>query len=91
MNNPFVIQQAEAMARRLMTEADTHRERFSKAFLLCYARPATNEEIEATKAFMQNFLIAAGTDSQNRDKVNNLAFVSFCQSLLISAEFRYLN
>ena len=91
MNNPFVIEQAEAMAKRLIAEADTPLERFSKAFLLCYARPATNKEIEATKAFIHNFLVTAGTDSQNRGKVNNLAFVSFCQSLLISAEFRYLN
>ncbi|MCP4846998.1 MAG: DUF1553 domain-containing protein [Verrucomicrobiaceae bacterium] len=91
MNNTFVIQQAEAMAKRLIAETDAPRERFTKAFLLCYGRPATKDEIEATMAFLQRFQITAGADSQNRQEINHLAFVSFCQSLLISAEFRYLN
>ena len=91
MNNSFVIQQAEAMAKRLIAETDAPRERFTKAFLLCYARPATKDEIEATTAFLQRFQITAGADSQNRDAIRHLAFATFCQSLLISAEFRYLN
>ena len=91
MNNAFVIQQAEAMAKRLIAETDTPRERFTKAFLLCYGRPATKDEIEATMAFLQRFQVTAGADSQNRNDISHLAFVSFCQSLLISAEFRYLN
>jgi hypothetical protein len=91
MNNPFVLQQAEAMAKRLLSEADTPREQFSEAFLLCYGRPANKAEVEASLAFLQRFLITAGADSQNRNKIRYLAFTSFCQSLLISAEFRYLN
>ena len=91
MNNTFVLQQAEAMAKRLLAEADTPREHFSKAFLLCYGRPANKGEVEASLAFLQRFQITAGADSQNRDEIRYLAFTSFCQSLLISAEFRYLN
>ena len=48
-------------------------------------------EVEASLAFLQRFQITAGADSQNRDEIRHLAFTSFCQSLLISAEFRYLN
>ena len=91
MNNNFVLQQAEAMARRLLSEADTPREQFSKAFLLCYGRPANKEEVEASLAFLQRFQITAGADSRNRNEIRYLAFATFCQSLLISAEFRYLN
>ena len=91
MNNPFVLQQAEAMAKRLLSGTGTAREQFSKAFLLCYGRSATRQEVSASLAFLQRFLIAAGADSQNRNAIRHLAFATFCQSLLISAEFRYLN
>ena len=91
MNNPFVLQQAEAMAKRLLSGTGTPREQFSKAFLLCYGRSATRQEVSASLAFLQRFLIAAGADSQNRNEIRHLAFATFCQSLLISAEFRYLN
>ena len=91
MNNPFVIGQAEALAKRLVAEADTARERFQRAFLLCYGRSATKAELEASQAFFQRFEIAADASREEREKVRYLAFTSFCQALFASAEFRYLN
>jgi len=91
MNNAFVIEQAEAMALRVYKSAETNRNRISRAFAIAFARPATNEEIDNALAYLSDFIIRAGTDSQNRQKIERLALNTFCQSLLISAEFRYLN
>ena len=91
MNNAFVIEQAEAMALRVYKGAETNRDRISRAFAIAFARPATNEEIDTALAYLSDFIIRAGADSQNRQKIERLALNTFCQSLLISAEFRYLN
>jgi len=91
MNNPFVLAQAEALAKRVIKEADTGRERIARAFLLCYGRAAAQADIDVSEAFLQRFEIAAGPSSKGREKIRELAFTTFCQSLLASAEFRYLN
>ena len=91
MNNAFVIEQAEAMALRVYKAAETNRDRISRAFAIAFARPATNEEIDNALAYLSDFINRAGADSQNRQKIERLALNTFCQSLLISAEFRYLN
>ncbi|MEC9328017.1 MAG: hypothetical protein VYC63_08870, partial [Verrucomicrobiota bacterium] len=87
----FVIEQAEAMALRVYKAAETNRDRISRAFAIAFARPATNEEIDNALAYLSDFINRAGADSQNRQKIERLALNTFCQSLLISAEFRYLN
>ena len=91
MNNAFVIEQAEAMAMRIYEGAETNRDRVSSAFAIAFARSASNKEIDDALAYMRNFIIRAGTDSQNRQKIEKLSLITFCQSLLMSAEFRYLN
>ena len=91
MNNAFVIEQAEAMALRVYKGAETNRDRISRAFAIAFARPATNEEIDTALIYLSNFINRSGADSQNRQKIERLALNTFCQSLLISAEFRYLN
>ena len=53
--------------------------------------PPADEEIDNALAYLSDFINRAGADSQNRQKIERLALNTFCQSLLISAEFRYLN
>mgnify|MGYP001161334150 FL=1 len=91
MNNKFVIEQAEAMAMRINKGAKTNNERVANAFNIAFARSATKNEVDEALAFIRNFILRAGPDSRNRDNIERLAFITFCQSLLISAEFRYLN
>ena len=91
MNNKFVLEQAEGMALRVYKGAKTDRERVANAFAIAFSRPATNQEVDAALAYMRNFIVRVGPDSQNRQKTERLALITFCQSLLISAEFRYLN
>ena len=46
MNNPFVVQQAERWAKRVLSEpACGHRERIIRMYLSAFGRPPTTEEI----------------------------------------------
>jgi hypothetical protein len=90
MNNPFVVQQAEAMAQRLGTEAESVRERFYRSFLICYGRPPTEQEIASCQTFFQRF-VAEAQQSMDLEQARTLAFTTFCQGLFASAEFRFLN
>ncbi len=91
MNNPFVIRQADLMAKRLVNEAKTPRERFERAFLLAYGRVATKPEINSAMNFFRSFVPAAERETKDKDRAGFLALSTFCQSLMASAEFRYLN
>lgn len=90
MNNPFVVRQAEEMAGRLGREAGSVRERFHRAFLICYGRPPTEQEIASCQTFFQQF-IAGASRTMDLEKARALAFTTFCQGLFASAEFRFLN
>ena len=86
MNNPFVIQQSEAFARRVASSESTLPERIRLAFLLAYGRPPTSDE----RAASANFLSRFRASSEARPEGDN-AMAAFCQSLYASAEFRYLD
>lgn len=91
MNNEFVIEQAELMARRLVREAKTPRDRFAKAFVIAFGRNATEAEIESSMDFFRTFMPQAMEQSRSREQAGYLALATFCQGLIASAEFRYLN
>jgi hypothetical protein len=82
MNSPFVLDQAKGFADRLLA-AKTLDEagRIDLAFRLALARTATPQERERVLLFLQNV-----QGSQNQAA----AWTAFCQNLLASAEFRYL-
>ena len=55
LNNEFVIQQSDAMARRLIEENDKIKDRLEMAFLLAYGRKASSGELRATVNFYRKF------------------------------------
>jgi hypothetical protein len=92
MNSPFLLKAADAFARLLYNDRglrgpDLAREAFYRAF----SRPPTPAEGAEAKAFIDQFLTAAKSEGLSDDEARQLALTSFCQSLLSSAEFRYLN
>jgi cytochrome c553 len=92
MNSDFVIQNAEAMARELAGELNLRGAPLVvEAFQRCYSRPPTAEEGRKTKAFIDRFLATAEESGIEQERARILALTSFCQSLISSAEFRYLN
>ena len=92
LNNPFVIQQADAMARRLIKEHDKLDDQLQQAFLLAYGRQATRREIRATELFYQKFkptILSRRQRERGELEVQKLSAV--CQAIMASAEFRFVN
>ncbi len=89
LNNPFVLEQSDALARRLIREAKTPEERVAKAILIAYGRPATQNELKTSREYLQKMI--AKTSDRPRDEHQFLVFSQFCQALMSSAEFRYVN
>ncbi|HCS51137.1 PSD1 and planctomycete cytochrome C domain-containing protein [Rubinisphaera sp.] len=87
MNSPFVLERARGLATRLMNAADNDQDRLRLAYQLCFSRePDSFEEHYGMK-----FLAEAGETNDKSQSGASLNLVSFCQSLLSTAEFRNLD
>ena len=86
MNNPFVLQQSEAFARRLARAEQRLVDQIRLAFVLAYGRPATSCERAATAKFLSEFQDRSQATNQNAE-----ALAAICQGLFASAEFRYID
>jgi cytochrome c553 len=92
MNSEFVIGNSEAMARHLVEDLGLRGSTLAtEAFYRCYSRPPTEAEVKKTKAYIERFLETAQTSGMDPESARILALTTFCQSLISSAEFRYLN
>jgi hypothetical protein len=76
MNGPFVQEQAAAMAKRVRSSPD----RIQLAFQLCFNRAPDAKEV----ALAEKFFKAVPADDVK-------LLTAFCQSLLASAEFRFVD
>lgn len=92
MNSEFVIQNAEAMANQLHKVLELRGSALvEEAFRRCYSRPPSAEEARKTQAYVERFLKTAAESGMELNQARALALTTFCQSLICSAEFRYLN
>lgn len=81
LNNPFVIEQSKALARKVATDpdADSLADKLKLAFELVYGRPAERKELRAAR----NFCTVMRKEPMEKQ------LTAFCQALFASAEFRY--
>jgi hypothetical protein len=86
LNSPFVIQQSAAFADRLCTLETDDAHRVELAYRLALARSPT--EAERSRALLFIHDCAAGTEAGTGA---HEAWKQFCQALLSSAEFRYVD
>ncbi|MEC8824223.1 MAG: DUF1553 domain-containing protein, partial [Verrucomicrobiota bacterium] len=92
MNSEFVLKSASAMADHLVNDLKLKGAPLAReAFYRCYSRPPTAEEGQKTYNYVLNFIKAAQDSGHSRDEARLMALTTFCQSLIASAEFRYLN
>jgi hypothetical protein len=89
LNNPFLLEQSDAVARRLMKSSSNLAGRASLAFEWIYGRPATKNEMRAATEFFRKAEQDKTKDS--RDQKTFQALSQFCQALFCSAEFRFIN
>jgi len=91
MNDSFVTRVADAMARRVIAEQASPDERIKLAYQLAYARPPKADELEKTQLFLNKYIAGTDDNSQRSQYYRDNAMSAFCQALLCSAEFRYLD
>ena len=90
MNDPFLHQQAEVWARRLLAEtpqADLPT-RLRALFMEAYHRPPTPTELESCRTAFTEFRVFHAT--QSPDLANRGAWTDLCHALLNANEFIYL-
>ncbi|AGA31618.1 PSD1 and planctomycete cytochrome C domain-containing protein [Singulisphaera acidiphila] len=87
MNSPFMEARAKALADRLMGEAGDDESRIRRAFLHCYSRIPTDDEMLMATSFLTRGKQLAGDDEKLRRQVLAIC----CQALLSTAEFRNLD
>jgi hypothetical protein len=91
MNNPFVAEQAEAFARRLLEASPDPRQRFDRAARLAWGRPATAAEQERALRFLDACgarLAESGVPAERRERE---AWAGIARVLFGSNEFVYLD
>lgn len=86
LNNRFVIQQSEALAKRVAESSSRPAEQMEYAFLLVYGRPPTTGERTAVLKFIRDYAPTADRSSRLSSTM-----AAVCQSLFASAEFRYVD
>jgi cytochrome c553 len=91
MNNPVVLQQAEKVANNLLADSRLADDaaRVDYAFRLMLGRPADTGQRAAVLSFLQTYeqSLPSGMKAEQRRAE---AWTSACQTLLASAEFRYV-
>jgi hypothetical protein len=80
LNSPFMLTQAEALAARLKSSAETTPDRIQAAYALVFNRPATTEEVRLSAAFVEE----VSENAQAR-------WVQYAQVLLASNELWLLD
>src|SRR5262249_51441866 len=90
LNDPFVRQQSESLASRVLARKDLDDAGRVKAiYQLAFGRPAMAKEIERATSYVADYA-AAAMEEKSAQNPRVQAWQSFCQALLASAEFRYI-
>jgi hypothetical protein len=91
MNNPFMREQAEGFARRLMAASADRKQRVELAHLLAWSRPATAQEIQKGLDYLSTYereLTRVGTP---KERLELEAWTSYTRVLISANEFVYID
>jgi hypothetical protein len=84
MNNPFVVQQAEALATRIRSTATEPAGQVKLAWRMVFGRVASELEFKAAEEFLTQH-------SNTTPEASATALSHFCQSLISSNGFLYVD
>ncbi len=90
MNSPFMQEQATACAKRLLHERSTDSARIDYFLRLALGRAPSYSEIDRAANFIRR-LSEMSEPAGGESKANVEAWASFCQAVLASNEFLFLN
>jgi hypothetical protein len=86
MNDPFVLQQAEKFAQRVVKEAEDSEDRIKFIYQTAMSRMPLDSEIEKAKAFIENHAKRLNVNQDSTD-----VWKDFCHVMFNTKEFIYLN
>jgi hypothetical protein len=89
LNNDFVMSQSDSIARRIFREREKPAERVRLLFALMFSREPTQEEMQMSMNFLRD--AAELAEGRNSAEKTFSAWSQLCQSLMATAEFRWLN
>ena len=89
LNNEFVIQQCDALARRLIDQYDSVQDQVEAAFRFAYGRNPSSVELRAASKFYKSYQPRRSFREGVSAEQKRLSAV--CQAIIASAEFRFLN
>jgi hypothetical protein len=84
LNSDFLVGNAKALSARLQSVSKDDAERIRRAFLLLYARPVTEAELQAGLSFLGGRSLAEGSPGLTR-------WEQYAQVLLSTNEFLYVD
>ena len=91
MNSPFVHEQADQFAARLIKAQPQNRKRIALAYQLALGRPATSEEIRRGETYLQQSQEKLKVASIPLDQLPQKAWASYVRVLLSSNEFIFVD
>ena len=91
MNSQFLVQQSRHFSERLLAVGDLgDSARVALAFRIALNRdPSAKESSESTE-FVKHSESVIESAEKDKDQIRVRAWAAFCQALLASAEFRYV-
>ena len=89
MNNPFVIQQSETIADKLISSSGSDTERLVRAYRTFFARPPSPKEEMTAMEFIGRYSQELTTEKKAPNEIRRATWAAFCQSLFASAEFSH--
>ena len=91
LNSPFVIEQSDALATRVLAREGRDAERVDHAFQLTLGRKPTAAERDRALAYITTTSRPPPDKAPDKASARQRAWSLFCQVLLAGAEFRYLD
>ncbi len=90
LNSDFVIQSADTLAERLLTEQESNAQRLAALTLIAYGRDATTEEIHSHERYLAQIEEALSGTEQDLTARKRQAWNALCHTVLAANEFIYL-
>jgi len=90
MNSPFVIGQAEALAKRVLASANGPKARLESVYKICLTRRPTLKEMERSLEFLRR-ANANAEPLSGVEQTELFVWSTLCQAMFARAEFRYID
>ena len=90
MNDPFVIEQAQRWAQRLVKENQSTSDRIKTVYLSALGRPVTEQELERAETFLRLQALESGIPEKELNS-NAEIWQDFCHVVFNLKEFIYIN